>query len=46
MKKVSFTAFRDNLATYLDRLAKGEELVIMNAKRNKVLVSIKGRKQS
>jgi antitoxin (DNA-binding transcriptional repressor) of toxin-antitoxin stability system len=40
IEKVAFTAFRNNLAFYLEKLAKGEELQIMNARRNKLIVTL------
>jgi antitoxin (DNA-binding transcriptional repressor) of toxin-antitoxin stability system len=40
MIKVAFTAFRNNLASYLEKLEKGEELQIVNAKRNKLIVGL------
>jgi len=39
-KRVAFTAFRNDLASYLEKLAKGDELQIMNARRNKLIVSL------
>jgi hypothetical protein len=37
---VAFTAFRNDLASYLEKLAKGEELQIMNARRGRLIVSL------
>jgi hypothetical protein len=39
-EKVAFTAFRSDLAFYLEKLSKGEELHIVNARRNKLIVSL------
>jgi len=39
-EKVAFTAFRNNLAMYLDKLEKGEEIQITNARRNRLIVSL------
>jgi hypothetical protein len=40
IEKVAFTAFRNDLAFYLEKLAKGKELQIVNARRNKLIVSL------
>jgi antitoxin (DNA-binding transcriptional repressor) of toxin-antitoxin stability system len=40
VQRVAFTAFRNDLASYLEKLAKGEELQIMNARRGKLIVSL------
>jgi hypothetical protein len=40
MIKVAFTAFRNDLAFYLEKLSKGEELQIINARRNKLIVGL------
>ena len=45
MVKVAFTAFRNDLARYLELLAKGEEIVVINARRNQILVILKGKKK-
>jgi antitoxin (DNA-binding transcriptional repressor) of toxin-antitoxin stability system len=40
-EKVAFTVFRNELAKYLEKLAKGEEIMVMNARRGRVIVTIK-----
>ena len=40
IEKVAFTAFRNDLAFYLEKLAKGEEIQIINARRNRLIVSL------
>lgn len=40
VERVAFMAFRNDLAAYLEKLAKGEELQIMNARRGKLIVSL------
>jgi hypothetical protein len=40
VEKVAFTAFRNDLAFYLEKLVKGNELQIVNARRNKLIVSL------
>ncbi len=40
VQKVAFTAFRNDLASYLEKLAKGGEIQIMNARRGKLIVSL------
>jgi len=40
VEKVAFTAFRNDLASYLEKLSKGEELQIVNARRGKTIVSL------
>ena len=40
VEKVAFTAFRNDLAVYLEKLANGEELQIMDARRGKLIVSL------
>jgi len=39
-ERVAFTAFRNDLAFYLEKLAKGEELQIINARRGKLIVGL------
>lgn len=43
-EKVSFTVLRNNLATYLEKLAAGVEVEVRDARRRKVLVILKGEK--
>jgi hypothetical protein len=40
VQRVAFTAFRNDLASYLEKLAHGTELQIMNARRGKLIVSL------
>jgi len=44
-RRVAFTVFRNNLASYLERLAKGEEIEVRNARRNKLIAILKGKKK-
>ena len=39
-KKVVFTEFRNDSAFYLDKLAKGKELQIVNVRRNMLIVGL------
>jgi hypothetical protein len=45
MRKVAFTAFRNNLAYYLEIISSGTDIVIINTKRNKVMAVLKGKKK-
>lgn len=40
MHKVAFTAFRNNLALYLEKIAKGEEIQVVNARRGRIIVEL------
>jgi hypothetical protein len=40
VRRVAFGAFRNDLASYLEKLAKGEEIQIVDARRNKQIVSL------
>ena len=39
--RVAFRVFRDDLAKYLELLAKGEEITVFNAKRNVPMVVLR-----
>jgi len=43
--RVAFTAFRNGLAGYLEKLAQGEEIVIYDARRARTIVALKGIKK-
>ncbi len=42
--KVAFTAFRNNLAGYLEKLAKGKKIVVYDARRGRTIVELSGGK--
>jgi antitoxin (DNA-binding transcriptional repressor) of toxin-antitoxin stability system len=46
MHKVAFTAFRNELANYLEKIANGEEITVMDAKRGRVIAILKGAEKS
>ena len=43
--KVAFTVFRNNLAGYLEKLAKGRKIVVYDARRGRTIVELSGKKE-
>jgi len=39
-ERVAFTVFRNNLAEYLEKIEKGGEVIVMNEKRGRPIVSL------